>query len=272
MPPTPPSELEEEALGESASASAGSSCPLPPLSTEGGAPTLATFASAAEEPLQLCWLDPAGRARPVATLKPAARDRPHVERTQVGHTFALRRAVSAEVVAWYRPTRQLQGARHAVLVEPLPSGGWRLTVSGSRDWQESRTNPEYRVILRPTSCGTDAAGRRKPGAPLPPPSEDWLLRYRYDTPPYPTAGWIPTEHTFFIWGDVDFDVFNAGREWGEVAPGYRFNQLVPQLMSGWCLAGNDEEYHTAHEIYDYCAQSPLSVSRRCSAGGMLPVA
>ena len=41
--------------------------------------------------------------------------------------------------------------------------------------------------------------------PLRPPDDDWLLKYRFDTPPLPTAGWILTEHTFFIWGDVDFD-------------------------------------------------------------------
>ena len=52
-------------------------------------------------------------------------------------------------------------------------------------------------------------------------------------------------------GDVDFDAYNAAREWGTVAPGYRFNQIVPQLMSGWCLAANDEGYNPRHVIYDH---------------------
>ena len=49
-------------------------------------------------------------------------------------------------------------------------------------------NPEHRVILRPASCGNGRVGAR-----LPPPAEDWLLRYRYDVPDYPTAGFLPTE-------------------------------------------------------------------------------
>ena len=60
---------DEALLGESATAFSGdTSCPVPPCSTEGGAPTVATFETSSEEPLQLCWLDSAGAALPVATL------------------------------------------------------------------------------------------------------------------------------------------------------------------------------------------------------------
>lgn len=203
----------------------------PPPTTARGAPCVVTFASAAagDEPLQLCCLGCGGELLNVGKLLPG--ERPHVESTRLGCTFVLLPvgdpSNEAGAVAWYRPTRQLQGARHAVVLEQLPSrgretargaGNWRLTVQASREWQSEQPNPEYRVVTRPNSC-VGSNGIRPRGAPLPPPDKDWILKYRYDTPSYPTRGWIPTEHTFFIWGDVDFDQFNAERKWSTVAPG-----------------------------------------------------
>jgi hypothetical protein len=201
-------------------------CLPPPPSTRGGAPAVATFRCVGADgtpSLQLCWVGYDGALKPVVTIQADERGLrarwQHAEGTRVGHVFALRalhadrenslgqdqedrdRAdVDGTIIGWFRPTVPLQGSRHAVTVEQLPDGGWSLTARASNDWQSGRTNPEYRVIVRPSSCGTDAAtGERKPGAPLPPPADDWLLTYRYSAPRYPSNGWLPTEHTFFIW-------------------------------------------------------------------------
>eukprot|EP01052_Picozoa_sp_SAG31_P008467 SAG31_NODE_429_length_15801_cov_6.878551_6_plen_299_part_00 len=211
------------------------------------------YASGTDAAVLLCWVDRNGRYRPVKEL--ARGGAAHAEKSELGHCFALLTPAGApeegRAVAWFRPTRELQGARYTVTLLQQ-DGTWRITAAASRSWMERRQNPEYRVVVRPTSCSpnTDCDPRLR-GARLPPAAEDWILKYRYDVPPYPTAGWIPTEHTFFIWGDVDFDMYNSGRQWGTVAPQYRFNQIVPQLMTGWCLADNDSNCHTKHKIYDH---------------------
>jgi hypothetical protein len=211
----------------------------PPRSADGGPPCVVTFVvqgpdgtatSREHSALQLCCLGADGVLLGIGSI--VAGGRPLVESTRVGCTFVLFPDTSglssgAGAVAWYRPTRQLQGARHAVLLEHVVStrgkktadgaSGWQLTAQASRDWQSEQPNPEYRVVIRPDSC-VSSNGIRS-GASLPPPDKDWLLTYRYDTPNYPSHGWIPTEHTFFIWGDVDFDSFNADRRWSTVAPG-----------------------------------------------------
>lgn len=225
-----------DALGDSSTSAAEHP---PPPSADGGAPTVVTFclqacspaAAELQRPLQLCLLSAAGELQPIARLVPG--EEPHVEpEGRIGQTFVLLPLTAgvssvAEAVGWYRPVTQLQGARHAVVLTQ-EEDGWQLDVGASRDWTQEEPNPEYRVILRPTSCGPDADGKRQPGAPLPPPERDWTLtcddahsaqpsprlfwsihraasvritnvrlcgnRYRYDTPPYPTHGWIPTEH------------------------------------------------------------------------------
>lgn len=47
----------------------------------------------------------------------------------------------------------------------------------------------------------------------------------------------------------------------------RFNQIVPQLMTGWCLADNDEDFNPRHIIYDHWVIQAQYYWQRVPAAG-----
>jgi hypothetical protein len=93
----------------------------------------------------------------------------------------------------------------------------------------------YRVIVQnaKSANGEDT---------LPSPTSNWTIKYQYVVPPLPCAPtWNYTNGVFYIWGDVDFDEY--GSNGGYPLSNYMFNQIVPQLMIGRALAGNDANYN-----------------------------
>ncbi|HWK46439.1 MAG TPA: hypothetical protein VNT30_17090 [Stellaceae bacterium] len=77
--------------------------------------------------------------------------------------------------------------------------------------------------------------------PLPTPASDWVIRYQYVVPPIPDSlSWDPSKQTFYIWGDIDFDAYGSSGKFP--ISKYRFNQIVPQLMLGRSLAGNNAKF------------------------------
>lgn len=47
----------------------------------------------------------------------------------------------------------------------------------------------------------------------------------------------------------------------------RFNQIVPQLMTGWCLADSDEGFNPRHVIYDHWVIQAQYYWQRVAAAG-----
>lgn len=78
-------------------------------------------------------------------------------------------------------------------------------------------------------------------AQLPASNQGWQIEYKYRVPPLPSSpAWNPSQHTFYVWGDVDFDWY------GEFGPyklsAYRYNHVVPVLFVGRVLSGNDVNF------------------------------
>lgn len=95
-------------------------------------------------------------------------------------------------------------------------------------------DPGYRVQIYPTA---DNGGQHA----MPSPSSNWTLKYEYTVPPLPCSStWNPADETYYIWGDVDFDVYGAQGQYP--LSRYAYNQIVPQLMIGNALSGNDAAY------------------------------
>jgi len=72
-------------------------------------------------------------------------------------------------------------------------------------------------------------------------AEDWSLDYKFSVPRLPSGpDWDRTAETFYIWGDVDFDTF--GKNGRHPISEYTYNQIVPQLMIGQTICGNEADY------------------------------
>ena len=86
-------------------------------------------------------------------------------------------------------------------------------------------DPGDRVVVYATTGG-DQYGTRFPS-----PSKSWTLKYTFVVPPVPCSStWNPNNATFYIWGDVDFDVYGSNGAFP--LSDYLYNQIVPQLMIG----------------------------------------
>lgn len=99
-------------------------------------------------------------------------------------------------------------------------------------------NPAYRVGV------ASRAQRSRPDGLHVLPLKDWVLEYAFLVPPLPSGeGWSPSRGVFYLWGDVDFDAYGSrAPEASARISGYRFNQIVPQLVVGHVLSGNDEQF------------------------------
>ncbi len=105
------------------------------------------------------------------------------------------------------------------------------------------TGPDsaYRVVVDPET-----------GLPLtlPAPDTSWRITYVFQVPPRPcTPTWNHTDQVFYVWGDLDFDPYGA--DGAHPLSDYRFNQIVPQVMIGNTLSGNDGAYHPRWTRYDH---------------------
>ena len=84
---------------------------------------------------------------------------------------------------------------------------------------------------------------------IPAPNADWQLQYQYSVPPLPCAPtWNSNGATFYVWGDVDFDAYGSSGSYP--LSSYLYNQIVPQLMLGTALSGNDAAYAPSWQRFD----------------------
>jgi hypothetical protein len=99
----------------------------------------------------------------------------------------------------------------------------------------------YRVVVRPAA--------RAP--PLPAASSSWVVDYTYTCPPLPSAaaGWVAGEQSCYVWGGIDFDAYGPLPRGRFPMCEYCFNQIVPQCMTGRCMAGNDSKYRPAWQVF-----------------------
>ena len=98
-----------------------------------------------------------------------------------------------------------------------------------------------RVVVTPGSAVHEETS-------FPSSSKKWELHYQFVVPPLPnTKTWDYKNQVFYLWGDVDFDVY--GSKGTAPLSSYLYNQIVPQLMMGWSYAGNDENYNPSMVAY-----------------------
>jgi len=78
-------------------------------------------------------------------------------------------------------------------------------------------------------------------AQFPSSNQSWQIEYQYRVPPLPSSPtWDPAEDTFYLWGDVDFDLYGSDGPFS--LSDYRYNHLVPQLFVGRALSANDANF------------------------------
>ena len=81
-------------------------------------------------------------------------------------------------------------------------------------------------------------------APQLPATQDWTLEYEFIVPPLPTPRtWNYKVGTVYQWGDVDFDSYGSKGKYK--LSDYQFNQIVPQLILGNVLDGNNAGFAPA---------------------------
>jgi hypothetical protein len=71
-------------------------------------------------------------------------------------------------------------------------------------------------------------------------NQSWLITYTFRVPPLPSGGWDPSQHTFYVWGDVDFDRYGASGTYR--ISDYVFNQIAPEIFIGRVLSANDANF------------------------------
>lgn len=104
------------------------------------------------------------------------------------------------------------------------------------------SDPGSRVMVSATQRGDTQIT-------IPDPSGDWQLQYEYSVPPLPCgSNWNQTGSTFYIWGDVDFDAY--GQAGSYPLSSYLYNQIVPQLMIGNGLSGNDAAFTPSWQVFN----------------------
>lgn len=176
----------------------------------------------------------------------------HSECTVVGDAFVLFKGVTAAELKRKqtnkRGHRQLHNSAQVLCSFRVASEGYTEVAVQAEDGVKLCKLPppddEFRVIVRgPPGPGSDM---------LPPLDQDWVLEYVFSCPPLPRddTSWCLGAgkydsffHTFYVWGDVDFDFYGpSGFAAGKVPSAVTqcmMNQIVPQVMTGRCLAFND---------------------------------
>ncbi len=84
---------------------------------------------------------------------------------------------------------------------------------------------------------------------FPPPTTSWQLQYKFKVPPLPCSEtWNSANQVFYVWGDIDFDQYDSNGD--HPLSDYSVNQVVPQVMVGDTIAGNDSLYHPIGRVLD----------------------
>ena len=95
------------------------------------------------------------------------------------------------------------------------------------------TDPGYRVVV----SSHDDASFAFPSA-----ETSWQLTYSFTVLALPCSdSWNPMNQAFYVWGDAVFDQYGSSGAYP--LSNYLYNQIVPQIMVGDVLAGNDASYN-----------------------------
>lgn len=208
----------------------------------------------APDKLRLCWVDQHGALHHYYEL--SSQDDEHEEHSSYGHAFVVFREPANGVEGLPLHARDIDQSmlvcafRSRDTAAPATAAERiqlviRITTEAAQEPQLQQphtvaafTQPfpddEFRVLVR-------APKGLQQCTQLPPPNEDWTLRYVFACPPLPSEkdGFDAHMHTVYVWGDIDFD----GNGAAGVAPisDYAMNQIVPQVMVGRCLGGSDAQ-------------------------------
>ena len=216
--------------------------------------------TSSEGSLVLCWVDSEGKLHHHYTFNGNILD--HTETTYTGDAFVVYHHLHSSdesdhivkpkttlelldgeafnILCSYRLREEVDKKTHVHLVQWSPNG-CKVT--------RAPNDNEYRVV----------AGLPKDFPPrLPPPNKSWEVTYTYICPPIPNAstGWNKNNQTFYIWGDLDFDLYGASHLREVIDERIRnvhdctMNQIVPQVMIGNCLCSNDEQYIPSWQSFD----------------------
>jgi hypothetical protein len=149
----------------------------------------------------------------------------------------------------YRLTNEFTGAARSLEAESdheltLGNTGattnqyWKITAAGAAP---SCENSQYATPSKDVDYRVEIASAGGDTLAFPPASQSWTVAYQYVVPPLPCSPtWNPTQQTFYDWGDVAFDTYGANGP--TPLSDYVFNQIVPQIMLGNVLSGNDSAY------------------------------
>ena len=203
--------------------------------------------------LVLCYVDPRGKLHHYYTFDKGNMD--HDEGTYTGDAFVAYHCKNKEkpatvsdlhdnynctILCSYRVRLALDKSHvHCVRYNMTSDTQVSCTVTCI-----PKRDDEYRVCV----------GLPKKLCPLPLPNESWQVLYEYVCPPLPTGStWNKHTHTFYVWGDLDFDDYGDSHkheaQLRHVHPCY-MNQIVPQVMIGNCLAWSDDKYKPSWIAFD----------------------
>lgn len=210
-----------------------------------------------DEVLVLCWVDPRGKLHHYYTYEDGKME--HDECTRVGDAFVAFLAKKQEETETGRPETSSQltdeksfGASCRILfsyqlleeidqIKYMHQINFAVEDSSCELTAAKKPDDEYRIEARlPRDSGKHF---------LPPYDEAWVVSYKFVCPPVPNSStWNKKNHTFYVWGDLDFDSYGPrGRKGIHSCP---MNQIVPQIMIGNCLASSDDKYKPSWEQFD----------------------
>ena len=198
----------------------------------------------AQGTLILCYVDPRGKLHHYYEFQNGEMN--HAESTFTGDAFVVYQPTTTDANKPKTIHDLLYNDKYTILCSyrvkvPLNHGqvhqihcipGKSCTVKAA-----PKRDDEYRVSV----------GLPKSKCRLPPPLESWQVQYEYECPPLPCGdAWDPKTHTFYVWGDLDFDSYGDSH-FADVPPHLRavhpcyMNQIVPQTMIGNCVAISDPD-------------------------------
>lgn len=196
----------------------------------------------AQGTLILCYVDPRGKLHHYYEYQNGEMN--HAESTFVGDAFCIYQQTKKKAPATIHDL--LYNDKYTILCSyrvkvPLKHGQVHLVhcipEKSCTVKAVSKPDDEYRVSV----------GLPKNMCRLPPPCESWQVQYEYICPPLPSGdAWDPKTHTFYVWGDLDFDEYGDSHI-STVPPHLRavhpcyMNQIVPQTMIGKCVAISDPD-------------------------------
>ena len=184
---------------------------------------------------------------PVFTTQPASVSVP------IGGSVTLTAATTGDApiaYQWFRGWVPLYGATGSTLtLNPvnLSDGGAYKVIAVNGVGSATSVEATVTVAGTPQAADLAASAPRVVLAPkatsnvakFPNADQSWQVTYTLVVPPVPT-GFDELKDSFYAWGDVEFDAYGALGPYK--LSGYKYNQVVPQLMIGNVVGGHTPTY------------------------------